>query len=456
MLRLDRRLAALLDGVYRPSDMYMRWLERSTAVNFGTRWGRALTLWVTIPFGAAALLLQAIGILVHLFCNPDHHPLTLWIYHVLVGPSREGGAAGKGPHLPWHFLLLGMIGCVLMAVIHAPEVRLRFQKILQTTRQGMRRGVHRNPREFFRQASLQKFLRIAGSFRCCSMCSKPLIVGTIAPGSCLPQPARHSGGGGSILFVVTTVMIQLPHRKGALTEAMAHAVISFVKMLRRRPARLALYRVLMRIFKQVIDSVELVLFTVDDWLYGFRKGDSTGVARGTHDSRRALVFHISYLARFCMVVLIEPGFNPAKAPVSYVAAKVMLPLAPHLTTFMAGSPSPVHRALARLRDCRPDDLAAAGRLRLPLLGDQGELEPVSRQSPQGCASRAHWPARGETVKALLLPGAFHSGTIPRLLYHRLHAKPSAMPLLGAAVDRCPRLPRGTRRDRPFPGAIRFA
>ena len=36
LLRLDRRLASLLDGVYRPSDMYMRWLEKLTALNFGT------------------------------------------------------------------------------------------------------------------------------------------------------------------------------------------------------------------------------------------------------------------------------------------------------------------------------------------------------------------------------------------------------------------------------------
>ena len=36
LLRLDRRLTTLLDGVYRPSEFYLRWLERLTALNFGT------------------------------------------------------------------------------------------------------------------------------------------------------------------------------------------------------------------------------------------------------------------------------------------------------------------------------------------------------------------------------------------------------------------------------------
>ena len=36
LLRLDRRLATTLDGVYRPGEIYLRWLERLTAPAFGT------------------------------------------------------------------------------------------------------------------------------------------------------------------------------------------------------------------------------------------------------------------------------------------------------------------------------------------------------------------------------------------------------------------------------------
>ena len=59
LIRLDRRLATLLDGVYRRSEFYIRWLERFTALNFGTTVGRLLTLFVTLPFGVAFLLVEA-------------------------------------------------------------------------------------------------------------------------------------------------------------------------------------------------------------------------------------------------------------------------------------------------------------------------------------------------------------------------------------------------------------
>ena len=51
LLRLDRRLASLLDGVYRRAESYTRGLERVTAFNFGTRTGRWITRNITWPFG---------------------------------------------------------------------------------------------------------------------------------------------------------------------------------------------------------------------------------------------------------------------------------------------------------------------------------------------------------------------------------------------------------------------
>src|SRR5947209_14464620 len=86
LLRLDRRLASLLDGVYRPSEIYMRWLERLTALNFGTAIGRAVTRWVTIPFGGAFLLLQVLAVLVQLCFDLKFHPLAHFFYRLLSGP----------------------------------------------------------------------------------------------------------------------------------------------------------------------------------------------------------------------------------------------------------------------------------------------------------------------------------------------------------------------------------
>src|SRR5204863_528543 len=63
LIRLDRRLATVLDGVYRPGEFYLRWLERIMSFNFGTRPGRLLTKYVTLPVGGGFLLLEILLII---------------------------------------------------------------------------------------------------------------------------------------------------------------------------------------------------------------------------------------------------------------------------------------------------------------------------------------------------------------------------------------------------------
>ena len=58
LLRADTALAYALDGVYRRGEFYLRWIQRFVAVFFGTRWGRALTLYLAVPFGGAFLSLM--------------------------------------------------------------------------------------------------------------------------------------------------------------------------------------------------------------------------------------------------------------------------------------------------------------------------------------------------------------------------------------------------------------
>ena len=53
LLRLDGRLKALLDGVYRPSEIYLRVLDQVTSLFFGTIFGRFLTRNILLPFGLA-------------------------------------------------------------------------------------------------------------------------------------------------------------------------------------------------------------------------------------------------------------------------------------------------------------------------------------------------------------------------------------------------------------------
>src|SRR5262249_167894 len=114
LLRLDRRLATLLDGVYQRGEFYLRWLERLTALNFGTKLGRRLTLFVTVPFGGAFLVLEA-------------------IQHFLLAPLGVN-------EQPLWATLTGLIGLgfFFMALIHSVEVRRRCAEGLRVAWSGLR------------------------------------------------------------------------------------------------------------------------------------------------------------------------------------------------------------------------------------------------------------------------------------------------------------------------------
>lgn len=409
LLRLDRRLASLLDGVYRPSDMYMRWLEQLTAVNFGSKLGRLVTLWVTIPFGGAWLLLQLLGLPFHLFVDFNRHPRARWICDVLVGQSRDGDSSAYGPHLPWHFLLLSLIGAFLMALIHAARFRNRCRDAMRVARRGLRKAFVDWPRELFRLAAWQKLLR-SWQFHLLRYVFKPLaLVGIIW--ILLPRTDRMPGYA-LLLFLAATFAVN--SRLGnAITEATWQILKSFVQLL-RAGLLLGLYRFIMRVFKQVIDTIELILFTVDDWLR-YRKGDSIP-SLILRTMLGVLWFPISYLSRFFMLVMIEPGFNPAKAPISILAAKVIYPFA------LIPGQDPWGAELLRDNLHFPYWLAKGLAATLVwfspdifgfLFWETSENWSMYRSNRRRGLRAVPVGPHSETVKTLLLPG-FHSGTVPRL------------------------------------------
>ena len=60
LLQADRVLAEVLDGVHRRGEIYLRWLQRFSALAFGTRLGRFLTRYVALPFGGTFVLLKGL------------------------------------------------------------------------------------------------------------------------------------------------------------------------------------------------------------------------------------------------------------------------------------------------------------------------------------------------------------------------------------------------------------
>lgn len=65
LLRADAELSYALDGVYRRGEIYLRIIQRLSAIFFGTKLGRLFTIFVAIPFGGAFLALM--------FAEEVHH-----------------------------------------------------------------------------------------------------------------------------------------------------------------------------------------------------------------------------------------------------------------------------------------------------------------------------------------------------------------------------------------------
>jgi hypothetical protein len=72
LLRANRALADRAPGVYHRGEVYLRWLHRASALAFGTRSGRTLTLFLALPFGAALATIVFAQEMLHIARLPHH------------------------------------------------------------------------------------------------------------------------------------------------------------------------------------------------------------------------------------------------------------------------------------------------------------------------------------------------------------------------------------------------
>src|SRR5262249_38724168 len=127
-----------------------------------------------------------------------------------------------------------------------------------------------------------------------------------------------------LLIVFLALNFFLNSRLGqAISEASLQSIIQVYEVLRSGLLP-GLYRLVNQRFKRLVGSAEGVLFRVAEWLR-FRSGDRR-FSRVVRAFLGVLWYPVSFLARLYLVVLIEPGFNPIKAPLSILFAKIVYPL----------------------------------------------------------------------------------------------------------------------------------
>ena len=421
LLRLDRRLGTLLDGVYRPSEFYMRLLERTTALSFGTYTGRLLMRFVLVPFGGAWMLIEMLIAVLGFFITAPTPPTAAAALtgHMALGPWGAPAAAVQlsvhGHYRPppyVYYPAVALLGLFLLVLMHHRGFRRRCKRALVKASRGARVVFIDWPWKLVQIPALRRIVT-SWSFQLFYWyVFKPLAL-CVLLWYWWPQPFDTWLGA---IGVFALAYVILNSRLGQAVHEATNQSLHRGFELMRAGLIPGLIHLVTRVFKEITDAIEYFLFTVDEWLW-FRSGE-TSLSLAVRTVLSVIWFPIAYLARFLMVVLIEPGYNPLKAPVSYLAAKFMAPLTVFLMTWLPDAlgawPTPLRVVALVFGWLIIFHLCDVFGFLFWEMKESWSLYRANRpEGLRGVALGTH----GETLRRLLRPG-FHSGTVPKL-YARL-------------------------------------
>ncbi len=388
LLQSDGALAKALDGVHRRGEVYLRWLQRFSALAFGTSVGRFLTRFVALPFGGSFVLLKGLE----------------EIYELSLGRLSEA-----------HLHLVNMpslllLGAVALGLINFGRFRRGFVALLGTLGRVIRAVLVELPARLLDLPLLRRLIASAPVLAAWRLAIKPGLVAAAvwlaARGVGLGPPAAVAVG----LTALLAASLTFNTRAGRVLEEQAIEGISracrglFFEVIP------GLFHMIMSAFNRLIEWVEKLIYAVDEWLR-FREGQSAVVL--AIKSVLGLIWGVvAYAARIYLVLLVEPQLNPIKHfPVVTVAAKIMLPFVLVLTSLLAAPLKPVLGAVIA------NAVAATTVFFLPgvfgflvwELRSNWRLYDANRPRALGPIPVG---SHGETVGRFLRP-AFHSGTLPK-------------------------------------------
>jgi hypothetical protein len=428
LLRLDRRLATLLDGVYRRSEFYARWLERGTSYLFGTGSGRWVTRNVLLPFGGAALTGEFLWLMEY---ERRHKSVKLGRTPPEAAPAVGDAAAAAesadlsffgGWNADWRFHLGWVaLGLVFLALVRSARLRALAKRAGWVAYRAVRAALWELPLAVWADPRINAILL-----------SPPVQIGW----HYLAKPAALAGivlaafpplwAAGWVAWLVTLLasIFLLNSRVGYAGQAVFVQFLAGLVMLIRAGLIPGLVRWVSDVFRELTGALEWVLARGDDWLR--LRGTGGPISVAVRVVAGLVWFPFAFLLRFYLVVLIEPMVNPIKLPLSLLFAKFVYPLLAILGLFsIATLSSPLVDKLDPYMPWAVAWFFVVGTFYLLpdavtfLFWETREnwrLYSANRPVPlRAVAVGPH----GETMSSLLQPG-FHSGTVPRL-YTRLRA-----------------------------------
>jgi len=361
LLRLDRRLATLLDGVYRRGEFYVRWLERMTSFNFGTETGRWITRNVSIPIGGAFLAAQFAWLIVYeqrtRGADPIARPASGEVVAIdgfadglaaavgtaaasaEVGPNgfataakpTEGfvaaaaAVAGDRPsffsgwNAEWWFHLGWLaLAVFFLALVRSAALRTALMETGRVLYRAGRVAFWDVPARLWANPFIRGLLTSGPMHLILNYLVKPVVLGLL-----LWFAFRELWDGvyaRGFYFLFSLVLINT--RLGRAVEAILLAAASwFLRGVRSAPA---VIRWVSDIFRHYVDQLEWLLARGDDWFRLRGQGGTLSIL--IRMIAGAFWFPIAFVIRFYIVVLIEPMLNPLKLPLSILFAKFVYPL----------------------------------------------------------------------------------------------------------------------------------
>ncbi len=390
LIRVNRKLAAELDGIYHRGEIYLRWLQRLSSLFFGTAVGRWITLYLILPFGGAYAALVFSLEMAHIgraLLAPDHEPA------VLSAAATAWWVAG--------------LGVLLLLLIHVRRFRAAVWEGVKRAGRAARAVAIDLPARVLNLPVVKRFLGSRPVVLVRRHAVRPAVAAGVAAAVCHRAgagPPLTTGAAGAA-FAVTFALFASRLGRRAEEEATDWLARNWYWL--RVDLLPGLFQIVMLFFKEVLDRVERVLYAVDEWLR-FRAGDSRWSL--AYKSVLGLVwFFVTYTIRLLINVFIEPSLNPIKHfPAVTVTAKLILPLVPVVATVL----TPMIGAAAAG--------TAAGLFLLLVPGLGGFMVWECKENWK--LYRANRPrvlrpvmigSHGETMLRFMRPG-FHSGTLPKL------------------------------------------
>jgi len=384
LLRADRRLAASLDGVYRHGEFYLRWMQRLSSLAFGTQLGRLVTRYLAVPYGGTFLVVS-------------------FLDHLAEKIAGEEAAAVS---VSWSLFRLVLLGTFVAGIVNVEWFRRGAWRVFVRSCRAVGDGVVRAARWIAGIEWLKRFLRSRAVRIAYRFLLKPAVF-TAAAYVLLPTAVgwKSSAASGALLFLGINLFIN--SRVGRDVEELT--VDALLQAWRRLtvPILTGLFYFFVDLFRGIMENVERVIYTVDEWLR-FRSGETrlSFTAKALLGTAWSLV---TYVLRFCINLLIEPQINPLKHfPVVTVSHKLLLPCIPAFAGLLAQT---MEKNMAYT-------VATAIIFGIPgifgflvwELKENWRLYAANRARDLHPAVVGH---HGETMGRLLRPG-FHSGTVPKL------------------------------------------